>query len=191
MCTLVVVWMWVPWRWWLMVVILKHHCVLRLPYSFWPITRALSNLGPQALPQTLKKNKLWSDEYRRSIIIKTFFYCCQEGLGECKCSHFSVFVILCICFTIQTVVSFQYNLFIYKEPYDATFVVVTLGAWLMLHCLNIPNKTVKRNQHWAVFDFRSLILLSFSLCRSFLPFIVLSTINERDNSQKCQNVFVS
>lgn len=29
-----------------------------------------------------------------------------------------------------------------------TLVAVTLGAWLMLHCLNIPNKTVKCIQHW-------------------------------------------
>lgn len=32
-----------------------------------------------------------------------------------------------------------------SEPYMTH--VASLGAWLMLHCLNIPNKTVKCNPH--------------------------------------------
>lgn len=167
MCTLVVVWMWVPWRWWLMVVILKHHCVLRLPYSFWPITRVLWNLGPPPQAYQTWVRRISAFHF---LFFFLFFFLLLSGriCKWCNHVHISVFVVLCICFTIQTVVSFQYNLFIYKEPYDATFVVVTLGAWLMLHCLNIPNKTVKCNPCWA--------LVSRSHCCIFLPLTIQSTL---------------
>lgn len=105
------------WQWWeLMVVTLQRRRVPRLPYSFWPITRAPLFLRPGAAvtatgwPICSRTNiavpfssaSPWFFSFILSFFLFLFF-CCQEGFGACKWQnhvHISLSV-PCICFTIQ------------------------------------------------------------------------------------------
>lgn len=87
--------------------------------------------------------------------------------------------VLCICLTNQERGQnnpvFQYNLFIFKS-YHATLVAVTLGAWLMLHCLNIPNKIL-------------LSVISTGLCENILRVTISASLHPGLLYQFCyQNI---
>lgn len=103
------------WQWWeLMVVTLQHRCVPRLPYSFWPIRRALfkswATVTATGWPSCRQTNIAvpFSSAFPRFFFLfflLVFFFssCCQVGFGACKWHnhvHISLSV-LCICFTIQ------------------------------------------------------------------------------------------